>query len=68
MNRLTSRKFITAVAGIVAGVVMALGVDESVVTAVAGAVVSAVSLAVYIITEGKIDETALKKRGEGEEE
>ena len=67
MKKFTSRKFITAVAGIVAGVVMALGVDESVVTAVAGAVVSAVSLVAYIVTEGKIDETALQKRGEDEE-
>ncbi|MBR5381449.1 MAG: hypothetical protein IK136_02390 [Oscillospiraceae bacterium] len=66
MKKYTSRKFITAVAGIIAGVVVALGVDENFVTTVAGAVISAASLVTYIVTEGRLDEAAMERSREDE--
>ena len=69
MKRFLSRKFITAVAGIAAGLFMVLGVDEDTVSTVAGAVISAASLITYIVTEGKIDAAgASGKTGGGKDE
>ena len=55
LKKLSSRKLWAAVAGLVAGLAIAFGLEESVITSVAGAVVSVVSLVSYIVTEGKID-------------
>ena len=59
LQKLTSRKFLAAVAGFVAGLAMAFGLDESIIASVSGAVVSVVSLVTYIVTEGKIDAAAV---------
>lgn len=55
LRKITSRKFLAAVAGFVTGLAMVFGLDEGVVTSVAGAVVSVSSIMTYIITEGKVD-------------
>lgn len=54
-EKIKSRKFLAACAGVVTGLAMAFGLDESTISNVAGAVVSMASLVAYIITEGKID-------------
>lgn len=59
MQKLTSRKFLTAVAGFVTGLAMVFGLDTDVITSVAGAVVSVASVITYIITEGKVDAAAV---------
>lgn len=59
-RKLSSRKLWAAFAGVVAGLSMVFGLDETVISTVAGAVVSVMSLMTYIITEGKIDAAAVK--------
>ena len=58
LKKLTSRKFLAAAAGIIAGISMVFGLDESVITTVSGAVMAAASVVSYIITEGRIDASA----------
>lgn len=60
-RKLSSRKLWAAAAGIAAGLAMVFGLDESVITNVAGAVVSVASVAVYIITEGRVDAESVKQ-------
>ena len=59
-RKLSSRKLWAAAAGVVTGLAMVFGLDESTINSVAGAVVSVVSVAAYIITEGKIDAKSVK--------
>ena len=54
VRKLSSRKLWAAVAGVVTGLAMVFGLDETVISTVAGAVVSVMSVVTYIITEGKI--------------
>ena len=61
LKKLTSRKFLSCVAGVVIGVCMMFGLDEGVVNTIAGAVTSLSSLLIYIYTEGKIDAAAVEK-------
>lgn len=61
LKKVTSRKFLAAVAGFVTGLAMVFGLDESIVTSVAGAVVSVASVITYIITEGKVDAAAVSQ-------
>lgn len=61
LRKLSSRKLWAAVAGIVTGLAMVFGLDESAVTSVAGAVVSLASVVTYIITEGKVDAESVKQ-------
>lgn len=61
-QKLSSRKLWAAVAGVVTGLAMVFGLDETVINTVAGAVVSVVSVMTYIITEGKIDAEGVKMR------
>lgn len=63
-EKLTSRKFLAAVAGLVAGVAMVFGLDESIITQVSGAVVSVASVIAYIVTEGRIDAAAVGQAAE----
>lgn len=63
-QKLTSRKLWAALAGLVAGVAMVFGLDESIITQVSGAVVSVASVIAYIITEGKIDAAAVGQAAE----
>ena len=58
--KLTSRKLWAAVAGLVAGLAMIFGLDETVVTTVSGAVVSIASVITYIVTEGRVDAEGVK--------
>ena len=57
-NKLMSRKFWAAAAGVVSGLAMVFGLDEGIVNTVSGAVVSMASVMTYIITEGNIDKAA----------
>ena len=58
-SKISSRKLWAAAAGLVSGLAMVFGLDESIVTQVSGAVVSALSVAAYIVTEGRIDAAAV---------
>ena len=60
-RKLSSRKLWAAIAGIVTGMSMVFGLDESTISSVAGAVVSVASVVSYIITEGKVDAEEDKK-------
>lgn len=60
IKKITSRKFLTCVAGIVMGLCTIFGVDESSVSTVAGAVIAVGSITTYIVTEGKVDAAAVK--------
>lgn len=60
LRKLSSRKLWAAVAGMVAGLAMVFGLDESMITTTAGAVVSLASVVTYIITEGKVDAESIK--------
>ena len=62
LKKLSSRKFLAAVAGFVAGLAIVFGLDENPISAVSGAVVSMMSVITYIITEGKVDATASDKK------
>lgn len=59
-EKLCSRKFLAAVAGIVTGLAMVFGLDENTISTVAGAVVSVASVVAYIIAEGKVDAESVK--------
>lgn len=67
-KKLTSRKLWAAVAGLVAGLAMVFGLDETVINTVAGAVVSVASVITYIITEGKVDAEGVKTAVESVQE
>ena len=60
-RKLSFRKLWAAIAGIVTGLDMVFGLDESIINSVAGAVVSVASVVSYIITEGKVDAAGVKK-------
>ena len=62
--KLTSRKFLAALAGLIAGLALAFGADAAVVRTVAGAVVSVGSVVAYIITEGRVDAAHAVKAAE----
>ena len=61
VEKIKSRKFLAAVAGVVTGLAMVFGLDEGVISTVAGAVTALASVVSYIITEGIIDESAVEK-------
>ena len=56
LQRMRSRKFLAAAAGIVVGVAMALGLDENTITTAAGAITALVSVIAYIIDRKTITE------------
>lgn len=60
-RKLSSRKLWAAFAGIVVGLAMVFGLDESTISNVAGAIVSVASVVAYIVTEGKVDAESVKK-------
>jgi len=64
LKKLTSRKFLAALVGVVAGLAIVFGIDEGAITAVCGAVMSAASLVAYIAAEGKIDATRAAQTAE----
>lgn len=60
MNKLLSRKFWMAIAGVATGIAMILGVDATEISSIAGGVVSLISVVSYIYTEGRIDSDRIK--------
>lgn len=56
-----------ACAGIVVGLAMVFGLDESTISNVSGAVVSVASVVAYIVTEGKVDAESVKNAVENVE-
>ena len=60
LRKLSSRKLWMAIAGVVTGIAMAIGVDGNEINTIAGAVTSFGSIMVYIVTEGKIDAANVK--------
>lgn len=55
------KKILTMILGVVAGLLIAFGLDWSEISVVAGAVVSAASAVSYLLVEGKIDVERIKK-------
>lgn len=68
LRKLTSRKFLLAVVGMVSGLALAFGVEGSeinqIVQAVAGILTAAGSAIAYINAEAKVDAAAAAKGGE----
>lgn len=62
IKKITSRKFLTCVAGIVTGLCLIFGADANTVTAISGAVTSLGSIILYIVIEGRIDNTAILEK------
>lgn len=69
IKKLTSRKFLLAVVGVVSGLALAMGVEgseiERVVSTIGGIITAASSILVYISGEAKVDAAAVE-RGEGD--
>ena len=61
LSKLSSRKFLTCVAGVVMGACMVFGIDEGAVNTIAGAITAVSSIVMYIYAEGKIDAEAVDK-------
>ena len=59
IGKFKSRKFLSCVAGVIIGICMMFGLDETAVNTIAGAVTSLGSIVIYIYTEGKIDAAAI---------
>ena len=62
-QKLTSRKLWAALVGVVVGVAMAFGMDESEWTEVAGIITSLVSVVAYIFGEAKVDAARIESEG-----
>ena len=60
IKKITSRKFLTCIAGVVLGICMIFGLDENTVSTIAGAITAIASIVSYILSEGKIDAAAVK--------
>ena len=59
-EKLKSRKLWAAIVGVITGLAMVFGLDQTIITTISGAVTVCTSVAAYIITEGKIDAQAIK--------
>lgn len=59
LKKLTSRKFLDALAGVATGLAMVFGVDETTISTVAGAVTTVASVVSYIMSEGMVDAAAV---------
>lgn len=70
LRKLTSRKFLLALVGVVSGLAMAFGVDGSeiteVVSGVAGILTAAGSAIAYIHAEAKVDAAAAGKEADSD--
>lgn len=67
-TKITSRKFLAALVGIITGLAMVFGLDQNVITTVSGAVMALASVITYIISEGKIDAAAVGKAAQAVED
>ena len=61
LRKLTSRKFIMALVGVVIGLAIVFGVETSDISTVAGAVTALASAVSYIMAEAKVDAESVKK-------
>lgn len=61
LKKLTSRKFLAAVAGIIVGLVVAFGGEAETIKEVAGSAMSVVSALTYILAEAGIDKQKVDK-------
>lgn len=59
IKKLGSRKLLTAIGGMVSGLLILFGVDAGVAGVVAGSSVIVISVITYIIVEGKLDAQAI---------
>jgi hypothetical protein len=59
-GKLGSRKLWLAVAGVLTGIAIIVGVDASTIETVAGAVTTLISAVTYIVVEGKVDADRVK--------
>ena len=59
LKKLTSRKFLAALAGVATGLAMVFGVDETTISTVAGAVTTVASVVSYLMSEGMVDAAAV---------
>lgn len=68
LKKLTSRKFLLAVVGVVSGLALAFGVEGSeiteIVSTIGGIVTAAGAIVAYINGEAKVDAAAALKAGE----
>lgn len=62
-QKLSSRKLWAALVGVVVGVAMAFGLNESEWTEVAGIITSLVSVVAYIFGEAKVDSARIENEG-----
>ena len=60
-EKLISRKFWIAVAGVVSGVAVIFGLDEGAVSQISGGIIAVTSVVIYIAVEGKIDAAAVSE-------
>lgn len=60
ISKLGSRKLWLAVAGVLTGIAIIVGVDSSTIETVAGAVTTLISAVTYIVVEGKVDADRVK--------
>lgn len=58
-DKLLSRKLWLAIIGAAAGIAIALGAEESIVSEITGALTTLISVVIYIVTEGKVDAAAV---------
>lgn len=58
------KKILTAIIGVLSGLAIIFGVDQNEVSTISGALVSIVSVAGYLIAEGKIDVERIKNAAE----
>ena len=58
LRKLTSRKLWVAVAGLVSGLILAFGGEESVASTVSGVILQLASVVGYLVAEGRTDAAA----------
>jgi len=64
LSKLTSRKFLMCLAGVVTGVAVLQGANAESINTIAGAVTVLGSIVTYIMSEGKIDAVSAKATAE----
>lgn len=67
-KKLTSRKLWLAVAGLVAGVVLAFKVDAQIAETISGVIMALGSVIAYIVGEGLVDASYNESAGDDEDE
>ena len=60
LSKLTSRKFLMCLAGVVTGIAVLQGANAESINTIAGAITVLGSIVTYIVAEGKVDATSAK--------